>query len=188
MGFLDNFLGKMNFNGEEPEDDYEGYDDIDDVEDDDDIEDDEYVAAKAPQKSDRKKQETADDDEDIMPKKKSFKSSASVSSKVVPMRSAAPAKQAEVCMILPKGYENSSEIADILLQGKTVVLNMEGMNIDAAQRIIDFTSGACYTMGGNLQKISKKIFIATPSSVELSGDFVNLLGESVDMASLNLTL
>ena len=31
MGFLDNFLGKISFNGEEPEDDYEGYDDIDDV-------------------------------------------------------------------------------------------------------------------------------------------------------------
>ena len=91
-------------------------------------------------------------------------------------------------MILPKGYENASEIAELLLQGKTVVLNMEGMNIDAAQRIIDFTSGACFTMTGNLQKISKKIFIATPSNVELSGDFVNLLGESVDMSSLNLTL
>lgn len=188
MGFLDNFLGKMNFNGEEPDDDYEGYDDIDDVEEDeDDIE--EYAAAKTPQRTERKKPEVSEDEEEIIPKKKSFKSSASTaSSKVVPMRSAAPAKQAEVCMILPKGYENSSEIADILLQGKTVVLNMEGMNIDAAQRIIDFTSGACYTMGGNLQKISKKIFIATPSSVELSGDFVNLLGESVDMASLNLTL
>lgn len=187
MGFLDNFLGKISFNGEEPEDDYEGYDDIDDVEDEDDMEE-EYVAAKAPQKNERRKPEISEEEEDIIPKKKSFKSSASASSKVVPMRSASPAKQAEVCMILPKGYENSSEIADILLQGKTVVLNMEGMNIDAAQRIIDFTSGACYTMGGNLQKISKKIFIATPSSVELSGDFVNLLGESVDMASLNLTL
>ena len=51
------------------------------------------------------------------------------------------------------------------------MLNMEAMNFDTAQRVIDFTSGACFTMGGNLQKISKKIIIATPSNVELSGDF-----------------
>ncbi len=188
MGFLDNFLGKINLNGDEPGDDYEGYDDIDDVEDDDDDME-EYAAAKSHQKSERRKSEAEEEeDEVVIPKKKSFKSSAAPVSKVVPMRTNTPAKQAEVCMILPKGYENSSEIADILLQGKTVVLNMEGMNIDAAQRIIDFTSGACYTMGGNLQKISKKIFIATPSNIALSGDFVNLLGESVDMASLNLTM
>ena len=62
------------------------------------------------------------------------------------------------------------------------------MNIEAAQRIIDFSSGACYTMGGNLQKISKKIFIVTPANVELSGDFTNLLGDSVNLSNLNLTM
>ena len=56
------------------------------------------------------------------------------------------------------------------------------------QRVIDFTSGACFTMGGNLQKISKKIIIATPSNVELSGDFTELLGDddSTDISSYSL--
>lgn len=190
MGFLDNFLGKINLNGNEGEDEYDGYDEAEDEQDEEDSE--EYAAAaksSAP-KSEYRKSESQSDEEDTH-RKKSFKSSSSSTTsnpKVVPIRSSAPAKQAEVCMILPKGYENSNEIAELLLQGKTVVLNMEGMNIDAAQRIIDFTSGACFTMAGSLQKISKKIFIATPSSVELSGDFVNLLGDKVDMASLNLTL
>ena len=67
-----------------------------------------------------------------------------------------------------------------------MVLNLEGMNVDAAQRVIDFASGACYTMGGNLQKISKKIFIVTPSSGDLPGDFTNLLGDTIDLSSLNL--
>ena len=95
-------------------------------------------------------------------------------------------KQAEVRMIIPKSYEDSNEIADYLIDGKTVVLNLEEMNVDLGQRIIDFTVGACYTMGGNLQKISKKIFIATPSTVELSGDFTDLLSETIDLSSLNL--
>ena len=95
-------------------------------------------------------------------------------------------KQSEVRMIIPKSYEDSNEIADFLIDGKTVVLNLEDMNVELGQRIIDFTVGACYTMGGNLQKISKKIFIATPSTVELSGDFTDLLSETIDLSSLNL--
>ena len=97
-------------------------------------------------------------------------------------------KQSEVCMIIPKEYNDTKDIAEILLSGKTVVLNMEAMNFDTAQRVIDFTSGACFTMGGNLQKISKKIIIATPSNVELSGDFTELLGDddSTDISSYSL--
>ena len=94
-------------------------------------------------------------------------------------------KQSEVCMIIPKEYNDTKDIAEILLSGKTVVLNREAMNFDTAQRVIDFTSGACFTMGGNLQKISKKIIIAPPSNVELSGDFTELLGDddSTDISS-----
>ena len=78
-------------------------------------------------------------------------------------------------MIKPSSIEDSRDICDYLLAGKAVVLNMEGMNMDVAQRIIDFTSGATYSMDGNLQMISKYIFIATPGSVELSGDFQDIL-------------
>ena len=47
--------------------------------------------------------------------------------------------------------------------------------MEVAQRIIDFVSGAAYSMDGNLQRISNYIFIVTPNSVELSGDFQDML-------------
>ena len=57
------------------------------------------------------------------------------------------------------------------------------------QRIIDFTSGATYSMNGNLQKISSYIFIATPESVELSGDFQDLLGNgNLDVSGMNIRI
>ena len=71
--------------------------------------------------------------------------------------------------------EDSREICDYLLAGKAVVMNMEGIHMEVAQRIIDFASGATYSMNGNLQKISNYIFIATPETVELSGD-LNISG------------
>ncbi len=98
----------------------------------------------------------------------------------------------EVSMIKPTSIEDAKEICDYLLAGKAVVLNMEGLHTEIAQRIIDFSSGATYSMDGNLQKISNYIFIATPNSVELSGDFQDMLGGggggSLDMSGLNLRL
>ena len=70
-----------------------------------------------------------------------------------------------------QAIEDEREITDFLLEGRTVVLNVEGLAVDIAQRIIDFVSGSCYAMDGNLQKISNYIFIITPASVDISGDF-----------------
>lgn len=104
--------------------------------------------------------------------------------KVVPMK-----RSMEVSMIKPTSIEDAKEICDYLLAGKAVVLNMEGLHTEVAQRIIDFTSGATYSMNGNLQKISNYIFIATPESVELSGDFQDLFGGgTLDISGLNLRL
>ena len=52
----------------------------------------------------------------------------------------------------------------------------EGLDVDIAQRIIDFTSGSCFAISGNLQKISHYIFIITPASVDISGDFQDIFG------------
>jgi cell division inhibitor SepF len=102
------------------------------------------------------------------------------SSKITPMRairnnSKNGGNEMEVCVIRPSGIEDEREIADTLLDGRTVVLNIEGITSDLAQRIIDFTSGSCYAIGGNLQKISNYIFIITPSNVEISGDFQGIV-------------
>ena len=81
----------------------------------------------------------------------------------------------EVCVIKPTTIEDEIEIADTLLSGRTVLINMEGLNLEIAQRIIDFTSGATYAMHGSLQKVSNYIFLATPNGVDISGDIQNLV-------------
>ena len=57
-----------------------------------------------------------------------------------------------------------------MLSGRTVILNLEGMDLELAQRIIDFISGATFAISGNLQKISNYIFLVTPTNVDISGD------------------
>ena len=87
----------------------------------------------------------------------------------------------EVCVIKPTTVEDAREITETLLSNRTVVLNLEGLDVDIAQRIIDFTSASCFAISGNLQKISHYIFIITPSSVDISGDFQEILTGSFDV-------
>ena len=109
-------------------------------------------------------------------------SSRSRTSNVTPIK-----QPMEVSLIRPQNVDDARVICDLLLEGKAVVLNMEGLHTEIAQRIIDYTSGATYSITGKLQKISNYIFIATPESVELSGEFQDLMMSSgFDDQGLNL--
>ena len=90
----------------------------------------------------------------------------------------------EVCVIKPTSFDDCREIGETLLSNRTVVLNFEGLDVDVAQRIIDFVSGSCFAIGGNLQKVSGFIFLVTPRSVEISGDLQEILSGSIDIPSV----
>lgn len=94
----------------------------------------------------------------------------------------------EVCVIKPTSVEDAREITETLLANRTVVLNLEGLDVDIAQRIIDFTSGSCFAISGNLQKISHYIFIITPASVDISGDFQDIFGWRPDLLKCRSTM
>lgn len=102
--------------------------------------------------------------------------------KVVPLRNSS-AGGFEVVVIHPESMEDGNEITDTLLSGRAVVLNLEGINPDVAQRIIDYSAGSCYAMRGNLQKISNYIFLVAPSGVDISGDFQRALNPASDLSS-----
>lgn len=91
----------------------------------------------------------------------------------------------EVVVIKPNSVEDAREITETLLSNRAVVLNLEGLDMELAQRIIDFTSGSTFAIDGNLQKISNYIFIITPPSVDISGDFQDILSGAIDLPSLH---
>ena len=130
-----------------------------------------------------------EDDYDYEPPARSSRSSRpSNSNKVTPMRQPASRRNnnvsMEVCVIKPNSVEDAREITETLLSGRTVILNLEGLDLEIAQRIIDFTSGAAFAISGNLQKISNYIFLVTPTNVDISGDLQDLLNTSFDASSM----
>ena len=90
----------------------------------------------------------------------------------------------KVCVIKPTAVDDAREITETLLSGRTVILNLEGLDLEIAQRIIDFTSGATFAIDGNLQKVSNYIFLVTPHNVDISGDLQDLLNSSFDVPSI----
>lgn len=86
----------------------------------------------------------------------------------------------EVCIVKPTSVNDARDVTDLILSGSTVVLNLEGLDVDIAQRIIDFTSGSCYAVQGNVMKISHYIFVITPSTVDISGDISTPSGAEQD--------
>ncbi len=172
MGVMDKFLNYMKLN-----------DDDDDYYDSDYYDDDEPVEPKAPLIS--KKAPVVKEDDEIVEKPVLKRTSSAGSNKITQMRQSSsrkvsPGSGMEVCVMKPTTIEDAREITDTLLANRTVVLNLEGIDVDIAQRIIDFTSGSCYAIGGNLQKISHYIFIITPASVDVSGDFQDIFGGAFD--------
>ena len=151
MGAIDKFLNVIKMN--EPEDEYYDDDYLDDEE------------MEAPAKSSRKSNKNIDEDN-----KKGLPKVTAINRKKTNYSGM------EVYGIKPTSMEDAKEITDTLLDNKTVVLNLEGLDIDIARRILDFAMGSVYAINGTIQKISDTIFIIVPSTVDISGVFQDIIG------------
>ena len=76
----------------------------------------------------------------------------------------------ELKVVKPERFDNVPQIANHLLNRRTVVLNLEGANKETARRIIDFLSGVAYSIEGNLKKVANNTFVITPGNVAVSGE------------------
>ncbi|WP_313132267.1 cell division protein SepF [Anaerocolumna sp.] len=104
--------------------------------------------------------------------------------KVVPIRTTP--KGFEVCIMKPTTFEDSQDICDMLLSNRAAVINLEGIDVDLAQRIMDFVSGSVYALNGKLHQISSYIFIISPDSVDISGDYLDLVqSDGFEVPTLN---
>ena len=84
----------------------------------------------------------------------------------------------ELKVVRPDTFINSRQIADHLLNNRTVVLNLEATNKETARRILDFLSGVAYSIGGQLKRVANNTFVITPDNVAVSGDQMRVSPEA----------
>lgn len=80
----------------------------------------------------------------------------------------------KVVLLEPSTFDDCQMIADHLKSKRTVIINLENLEMGLARRIIDFVGGTTYAVSGTLQKIGSGIVIAVPNHVDITGDINNL--------------
>ena len=70
----------------------------------------------------------------------------------------------------PVTFEDAQELADKFKGNQPVIMNLQNADRDLARRLIDFASGLCYGIGGQMEKVANSVYLLTPSNVEVSAE------------------
>jgi cell division inhibitor SepF len=84
----------------------------------------------------------------------------------VPLQSAS----VRVHLVIPRSFNDAQQVADKFKEGIPVILNLQSSDAELSKRLIDFSSGLTYALGGGMQRVADKVFLLTPRNVEVSAE------------------
>lgn len=71
-------------------------------------------------------------------------------------------------VVAPASFTDAQEVADEFKRNVPVIVNLQGVERDLMRRIIDFSSGLCYGLSGQMERVANYVYLLTPSDVEVS--------------------
>ena len=74
----------------------------------------------------------------------------------------------EVVVCEPHSFEEMPQVIQSLRDRRSVVLNLNIMDPDEAQRAVDFIAGGTYAIDGHQERIGDSIFLFTPNCVQVT--------------------
>src|SRR4051812_49197214 len=77
---------------------------------------------------------------------------------------------ASMHVVTPRSFNDAQQVADEFKRSKPVIINLQSTDRELSKRLIDFSSGMTYALGGGMQRISQGIFLLTPEDVEVSAE------------------
>ncbi len=80
------------------------------------------------------------------------------------------APQVRVHIIEPRSFNDAQQVGDKFKANIPVIINLQMSDSDLSKRFIDFASGLTYGLDGGMQRIAEKVFLLTPSNVEVSAE------------------
>ena len=72
-----------------------------------------------------------------------------------------------VSVVSPKSFEDAQHLADRFKRQQLVIVNLRNVNKELSKRMVDFCAGLTYALGGQVQPIADRLFLLTPSGVEV---------------------
>jgi cell division inhibitor SepF len=94
----------------------------------------------------------------------------SVRPRTAVVRPIQPVASAKPHVITPSSFNDVQEVADRFKNTVPVIVNLQGVDRDLSRRLIDFASGLCYGLGGQMEKVANQVYLLTPTNVEVSAE------------------
>jgi cell division inhibitor SepF len=86
-----------------------------------------------------------------------------------PVVRAVPAN-AKPHIVAPVDFNAAQEVADKFKTDQPVVMDLRMVDGKLARRLLDFSSGVCYSLGGGMEKVGSKVYLLVPEGTEVSND------------------
>ena len=86
--------------------------------------------------------------------------------RVVP--SPAGAELHRITTIHPRTYNEAKTIGEAFRSGTPVIMNLGDMSDADAKRLVDFAAGLVFGLHGAIEKVTSKVFLLSPSHVEVA--------------------
>jgi cell division inhibitor SepF len=87
-------------------------------------------------------------------------------------------KSAKMVLFEPRSFNEVQDIADHVVNRRSVVINLQRVDTQQARQIIDFMSGTVYAVSGQIKKLGSQTFLCTPENIEISGNITEIMEEA----------
>lgn len=72
--------------------------------------------------------------------------------------------------VSPSSFNEAQSVADSFMAGTPVLVNLQGAERELSRRLVDFASGLCYGMRGQMERVKNQVYLLTPANVEISAE------------------
>ncbi|MEU2225893.1 cell division protein SepF [Streptomyces sp. NPDC018347] len=66
-------------------------------------------------------------------------------------------------------FADAREVAETLMAGVPVLLDLSGAEGDVAKRVLDFSTGVVFGLGSGMHRVDRNVFLLTPPGTQVSG-------------------
>lgn len=85
-------------------------------------------------------------------------------------RSAASSDLRRIATVHPRTYNDAKVIGESFRAGTPVIMNLTEMSDAEAKRLVDFSAGLAFGLHGSIERVTVKVFLLSPASVEVQGE------------------
>ncbi|MEV0183529.1 cell division protein SepF [Streptomyces sp. NPDC050625] len=66
-------------------------------------------------------------------------------------------------------FADAREVAETLMAGVPVLLDLSSAESEVAKRVLDFSTGVVFGLGSGMHRVDRNVFLLTPPGTEVSG-------------------